>query len=119
VIKDALAIIGAWFAAAFTAGAFWAAARTLLKRRAGDQPVPGADQALALTREAVTWDKPRTPTVAPAAAHHRGNHMVIDTWECGCIYTWTRAAGWVHDFVCTAPDLGGQDPDEWLKGLTS
>jgi hypothetical protein len=32
--------------------------------------------------------------------------MVIDTWECGCIYTWTRHTGWGHDFDCFDEKLG-------------
>jgi hypothetical protein len=26
--------------------------------------------------------------------------MVTDTWACGCLYVWTRDAGWVHGYDC-------------------
>ena len=76
-----------------------------LIRRAGDGLVPGVEDT-----GLVGWHKPPAPGKAagippaqqatPAPGHHRGSHMVIDTWQCGCIYTWTRAAGWVHDYDC-------------------
>jgi hypothetical protein len=40
--------------------ALWATARGQMKRRAGDQPVPGADQALAVTKPPVR-DSPPAP----------------------------------------------------------
>jgi hypothetical protein len=57
---------------------------------------------------------PQPPAVAtapanPAPGHcppsHRGHHMVIDVWECGSIYTWTRATGWAHDTTCIDEEL--------------
>jgi hypothetical protein len=41
------------------------------------------------------------PGRAPAPGpHRRGDHAVTDAWECGCIYSWTRATGWVHGRDC-------------------
>lgn len=77
-----------------------------------DRPVPGVEDT-----GLVGWAKnsqPRAPGQAPGRGapawlsgpgHRRGGHMVIDTWECGCIYTWTRAAGWVHNFNCLDAEL--------------
>lgn len=54
------------------------------------------DQAIALTEPPAPG--PRSPV--PAPGHNRGNHMVFDHWDCGCLYTWTRQAGWVHEIDC-------------------
>ena len=60
------------------------------------------DQAIALTRHPAPG---LAPASGPAPGHHRGNHMAVDCWECGCLWTWTRAAGWTHDFDCLDEEI--------------
>jgi len=63
----------------------------------GPDPVPGHLLPEVPHQQGAASPGQRVP--APAG-HYRGNHMVIDTWACGCIYTWTRATGWQRDYDC-------------------
>ena len=88
----ALGVLTAWLL--LTGLALSVLCRWWLRRRAHRPPAPGTASL-----------PPR-----PAPGHHRGDHMVIDTWRCGCIYSWTQRSGWVHDFDCL---------DEEIRGLLS
>jgi hypothetical protein len=85
-----------------------------LKRRAGDQEVPGADQAIALTRDdGVTWVKPP----APGPGEHLGHGwrlLTVRFYEDGAACILDATGAHVATFGSGA-DLGW---DEWLKGLT-
>jgi hypothetical protein len=113
----------AWLLAAITGGS---AIGRLLKRRAGDQEVPGADQAIALTREdEVTWAKPPAPGSATPPAHpapgpgehlgHGRRLLTVRFYEDGAACIWDATGRHAATFG-SAADLGW---DEWLKGLTT
>ena len=67
---------------------------------ASPRPMPGQNPGAGGTA-----GPPVTHALSPAPGHHRGDHMVIDIWGCGCIYTWTRATGWMHDNPCISEEL--------------
>ena len=109
---------GHWYAA-IAAGGYLALCAAIIAGTAWAGRRRGHGDRLAGEQDRATWDKPPAsaspqvpgsrpgpgtpftpPSMTPGPGHHRGNHLVIDTWECGCIYTWTRATGWAHDTDC-------------------
>jgi hypothetical protein len=81
-----------------------------LKRGAGGHPVPGADQAIA-----VTWEKPPVPgnaalreaaacppaRPAPAPGHDHGRVLyAVKAWECGRMFLWDGAGALTGAHPC-------------------
>lgn len=88
-----------------TTGPAAAALHHIRQRTRRERPIPGAEDT-----GLIGWHKPPAPPPARGGAGqtcHRGSHMVIDVWECGCIHTWTRQTGWVRDNGCLDAELRG------------